>query len=273
MSVEDEARKILLDLGVVSGKLRSAATASRTFADAVDDVRGPVNQSASSIIHNNTGESIEAFDKLWTQIGIDAAVIAGGVALAFFTAGLASGAAVAAADLVIEFGAGLGIAGAAPTTPSAAASPNTASPRTAPRPTSPSSPGAAPVSPNRPARTASSPRGTMRRTPTVRSPRPTTRAGRTPHPALSWPGSPRRRPPRAAPASTPSGPTPLLVDPLGLECEEAVTAPRTGVKGLLKDAQLPHSGRIRFGPPKDLSVNSGLPRGTRKGYIDRFGNN
>ena len=159
VSVEDEARKILLDLGLWwpeadSGKLRSAATAWRTFADAVDDVRGPVQQSASSIIHNNTGESIEAFgkfwgryaqsaqgkdsgwlkdladsgrqmataldkfadaiddaiNKLWTQIGIDAAVIAGGVALAFFTAGLASGAAVAAADLVIEFGAGLGVA-------------------------------------------------------------------------------------------------------------------------------------------------------------------
>ncbi|WP_160159602.1 DUF6531 domain-containing protein [Streptomyces sp. 3213.3] len=159
VSVEDEARKILLDLGLWwpeadSGKLRSAATAWRTFAGAVDDVRGPVQQSASSIIHNNTGESIEAFDKfwgryaqsaqgkdsgwlkdladsgremataldkfadaiddainkLWTQIGIDAAVIAGGVALAFFTAGLASGAAVAAADLVIEFGAGLGVA-------------------------------------------------------------------------------------------------------------------------------------------------------------------
>ncbi|WP_405858120.1 DUF6531 domain-containing protein [Streptomyces sp. NBC_01515] len=156
VSVEDEARKILLHLGLWwpeadSGKLRSAATAWRTFADAVDDVRGPVDQSASSIIHNNTGQSIEAFgkfwgryakdkdtgwlkdladsgrqmataldkfadaiddaiNKLWTQIGIDAAVIAGGVALAFFTAGLASGAAVAAADLVIEFGAGLGVA-------------------------------------------------------------------------------------------------------------------------------------------------------------------
>ncbi|MGX9886043.1 DUF6531 domain-containing protein [Streptomyces sp. NPDC002276] len=159
VSVEDEARKILLDLGMWwpeadSGKLRSAATAWRTFAGAVDDLRAPVQQSAASIIHNNTGESIEAFgkfwgryaknaegqdsgwlkdladsgremataldkfadaiddaiNKLWTQIGIDAAVIAGGVALAFFTAGLASGAAVAAADLVIEFGAGLGVA-------------------------------------------------------------------------------------------------------------------------------------------------------------------
>ncbi|AWT42377.1 MULTISPECIES: DUF6531 domain-containing protein [Streptomyces] len=156
MSIEDEARKILLHLGLWwpeadSDKLRSAATAWRTFAGAVDDVRAPVHRSASSIIHHNTGESIEAFDKfwsryakgkdggwlsdladasremakaldkfadaiddaitkLWTQIGIDAAVIAGGVALAFFTAGLASGAAVAAADAIIELGATLGVA-------------------------------------------------------------------------------------------------------------------------------------------------------------------
>ncbi|WP_405617093.1 DUF6531 domain-containing protein [Streptomyces sp. NBC_00076] len=156
MSVEDEARKILLHLGLWwpegdSDKLRSAADAWRTFAEAVDDVRAPVHRSASSVIHHNTGESIEAFGtfwgryakdkdggwlsdladsaremakaldkfadaiddaitKLWTQIGIDAAVIAGGVALAFFTAGLASGAAVAAADAVIEFGATMGVA-------------------------------------------------------------------------------------------------------------------------------------------------------------------
>ncbi|MGW4975929.1 DUF6531 domain-containing protein [Streptomyces mirabilis] len=156
MSVEDEAKKILLKLGLWwpdanSGSLRAAATAWRTFADAVDDVRGPVHTSASSLIHHNTGESIDAFEKfwnryakgkdagwlsdlaessrgmakaldkfadaiddainkLWTQIGIDAAVIAGGVALAFFTAGLASGAAVAAADAIIEFGATMGIA-------------------------------------------------------------------------------------------------------------------------------------------------------------------
>ena len=156
VSVEDEARKILLHLGLWwpeadSGKLRSAADAWRTFAGAVDDVRAPVHRSASSIVHHNTGESIAAFEKfwdryakgedggwlsdladssremakaldkfadaiddaitkLWTQIGIDAAVIAGGVALAFFTAGLASGAAVAAADAIIEFGATLGVA-------------------------------------------------------------------------------------------------------------------------------------------------------------------
>ncbi|MFI9247219.1 DUF6531 domain-containing protein [Streptomyces sp. NPDC053086] len=156
MSVEDTARHILLKLGLWwpeadSGKLRDAAKAWRAFADSVDDVRAPVHRSASSIIHNNTGESIEAFEKfwgryakdqdggwlsdlakssremakalekfadaiddainkLWTQIGIDAAVIAGGVTLAFFTAGLASGAAVAAADAVIEFGATMGVA-------------------------------------------------------------------------------------------------------------------------------------------------------------------
>ncbi|MCS0601185.1 DUF6531 domain-containing protein [Streptomyces sp. LP11] len=156
MSVEDKARHILLKMGLWwpeadSDKLRDAAKAWRTFADSVDDVRSPVHRSASSIIHHNTGESVEAFDKfwgryakdqgggwlksladsargmakaldkfadaiddavnkLWTQIGIDAAVIAGGVALAFFTAGLASGAAVAAADAVIEFGATMGVA-------------------------------------------------------------------------------------------------------------------------------------------------------------------
>ncbi|WP_019982877.1 RHS repeat domain-containing protein [Streptomyces sp. Amel2xE9] len=156
MSIEDEARKILLKMGLWwpeadSGKLRDAATAWRTFADAVDDVRVPVHRSASSIIHHNTGHSIEAFEKfwgryakggdggwlsnladsarsmakaldkfadaiddaihkLWVRIGIDAAVIAGGVALAFFTAGLASGAAVAAADAIVELGATLGVA-------------------------------------------------------------------------------------------------------------------------------------------------------------------
>ncbi|QJS10814.1 RHS repeat protein [Streptomyces argyrophyllae] len=156
VSVEDKARHILLKLGLWwpeadSGKLRDAAKAWRAFADSVDDVRAPVHRSASSVIHNNTGESIEAFEKfwgryakdqdggwlsdlakssremakalekfadaiddainkLWTQIGIDAAVIAGGITLAFFTAGLASGAAVAAADAVIEFGATMGVA-------------------------------------------------------------------------------------------------------------------------------------------------------------------
>nr|WP_318202174.1 polymorphic toxin type 17 domain-containing protein [Streptomyces sp. SCL15-4] len=156
MSVEDKARHILLKMGLWwpeadAGKLRDAARAWRAFADSVDDVRAPVHRSASSIIHNNTGESIEAFrkfwdryakdqdggwlsdlakssremakaldkfadaiddaiNKLWTQIGIDAAVIAGGVTLAILTAGIASGAAAAAAEAVIEFGATMGVA-------------------------------------------------------------------------------------------------------------------------------------------------------------------
>ncbi len=156
MSVEDTARSILLKMGLWwpeadADKLREAAKAWRTFAGSVDDVRSPVHRSASSIIHHNTGESIEAFRKfwaryatdqdggwlkdladsaremakalekfadaiddainrLWTQIGIDAAVIAGGVALAFFTAGLASGAAAVAAEALIEFGAAIGVA-------------------------------------------------------------------------------------------------------------------------------------------------------------------
>nr|WP_234392139.1 DUF6531 domain-containing protein [Streptomyces sp. WM6378] len=156
MSVEDEAKKILLKLGMWwpdanSGTLRHAADAWRTFADAVDDVRTPVNNAASALIHNNKGEAIDAFEifwgryakdgnagwlsdlsksarkmaealdkfadavdhaihKLWIQIGIDAAVIAGGVAVAFLTAGLASGAAAAAADAIIELGGTLGVA-------------------------------------------------------------------------------------------------------------------------------------------------------------------
>ncbi|MEV7504783.1 DUF6531 domain-containing protein [Streptomyces sp. NPDC093018] len=70
MSIEDKARHVLLKLGLWwpeadSGKLRDAAKAWRAFADSVDDVRSPVHRSASGIIHNNTGESIEAFDKFW----------------------------------------------------------------------------------------------------------------------------------------------------------------------------------------------------------------
>ncbi|WP_413787948.1 DUF6531 domain-containing protein [Streptomyces murinus] len=70
MSIEDKARHVLLKMGLWwpeadSGKLRDAAKAWRAFADSVDDVRSPVHRSASGIIHNNTGESIEAFDKFW----------------------------------------------------------------------------------------------------------------------------------------------------------------------------------------------------------------
>ncbi|MEU7057481.1 RHS repeat-associated core domain-containing protein [Streptomyces sp. NPDC046197] len=155
VSVEDKARHILLKMGLWwpeadPDKLRDAAKAWRAFAESVDDVRSPVNRSASGIIHNNTGESIEAFhkfwdryakgkdggwlsdlakssrdmayaldkfagtiddaiNKLWTRIAIDAVVIAGGITLAIMTAGIASGAAAAAADAVIEFGATIGV--------------------------------------------------------------------------------------------------------------------------------------------------------------------
>ncbi|MFJ1900011.1 DUF6531 domain-containing protein [Streptomyces sp. NPDC088115] len=156
MSVEDEAKDLLLKLGLWwpdanSGTLRSVADAWRAFADSVDDVRAPVNNAATSLINNNTGEAIDAFssfwdryaqgndvgwlsdlagssremataldkfadaiddaiNKLWTQIGIDAAVIVGGIALAFFTAGLAAGAAALATEALIEFGLTMGVA-------------------------------------------------------------------------------------------------------------------------------------------------------------------
>ncbi|MCX4823233.1 DUF6531 domain-containing protein [Streptomyces sp. NBC_01142] len=156
MSIEDEAKELLLKLGLWwpdanSGTLRSAADAWRVFADAVDDVRTPVNNAATSLIHNNKGEAIDAFKefweryakgedggwlsdiakasrklaealdkfaeavddaitKLWTQIGIDAAIIVGGIALAFFTAGAAAGAAALATEALIEFGALMGVA-------------------------------------------------------------------------------------------------------------------------------------------------------------------
>ncbi|MFC9297192.1 DUF6531 domain-containing protein [Streptomyces sp. NPDC057011] len=156
MSIEDEAKDLLLSLGLWwpdanSGTLRHVADAWRTFADAVDDVRTPVNNAASSLITNNSGEAIEAFNvfwgryakgndagwlselakaarkmaealdkfaeavddainKLWTQIAIDAAIIVGGIALAFVTAGAAAGAAALATEALIEYGALMGVA-------------------------------------------------------------------------------------------------------------------------------------------------------------------
>ncbi|MFE7116025.1 polymorphic toxin type 30 domain-containing protein [Streptomyces sp. NPDC057654] len=72
MSIEDEAKKILLHLGMWwpdanSGTLRHAADAWRTFADSVDDVRSATNNSATSLIHNNTGEAIDAFQTFWER--------------------------------------------------------------------------------------------------------------------------------------------------------------------------------------------------------------
>ncbi|MEU9011369.1 DUF6531 domain-containing protein [Streptomyces sp. NPDC048479] len=72
MSVEDEAKEILLKLGMWwpdadSGTLRKAADAWRAFAGAVDDVRTPVNNAAASLIHNNKGEAIDAFEVFWER--------------------------------------------------------------------------------------------------------------------------------------------------------------------------------------------------------------
>ncbi|MFF3413039.1 polymorphic toxin type 17 domain-containing protein, partial [Streptomyces sp. NPDC002742] len=47
---------------------------------------------------------------------------------------------------------------------------------------------------------------------------------------------------------------------------------QTGMKGLIKKAQLPFRGRIRYVPPSGTSVSAGLPRAPRGGFIDKFGN-
>jgi len=46
----------------------------------------------------------------------------------------------------------------------------------------------------------------------------------------------------------------------------------TSIRGRLKAAQLPTSGRIRYVPPKNYNPASPLPRGPNNGFIDRFGN-
>ncbi|MGW0790181.1 WXG100-like domain-containing protein [Streptomyces sp. NPDC002911] len=70
MSVEDVAKDLLMEAGMWwpdanSGTLRSKAKAWRTFAGAVDDIIGPVNNKAGSIILNNKGEAIDAFETFW----------------------------------------------------------------------------------------------------------------------------------------------------------------------------------------------------------------
>ncbi|MEC4016983.1 WXG100-like domain-containing protein [Streptomyces sp. H27-D2] len=131
-------------------KLRQAADAWRTYADAVDDVRAASNRKAAALIHNNKGEAIEAFDAFWhryqhgdkgwlqdlegsardmadgcdkladaiadakdtidTQLWISAAAIAAGIALTALTGGLAAGAAVTATTLMIDTAAAAGVA-------------------------------------------------------------------------------------------------------------------------------------------------------------------
>jgi hypothetical protein len=51
----------------------------------------------------------------------------------------------------------------------------------------------------------------------------------------------------------------------------AAATGRSGVKGLLKDAGLPHTGRIRF-VPEPHAANTGLRTAPQGGFVDRFGN-
>ncbi|MFE0047508.1 DUF6531 domain-containing protein [Streptomyces albireticuli] len=154
MSIEKEAKNVLEKLGLDwpdgdPDKLRQAATAWRTFADSVEKVRTPVDRAARTLIHNNKGEAIDAFEtfwhryakgeqgwlydlpaaakgmadaldkvakaiedatnKLWKQISIDAAVIVAGVGLGFLTFGLSTAASATAAAAIIELGGVLGV--------------------------------------------------------------------------------------------------------------------------------------------------------------------
>ncbi|MBT2383503.1 DUF6531 domain-containing protein [Streptomyces sp. ISL-11] len=154
MSVADEAKNILEKLGLDwpdgdPDKLRQAAKAWKTFADSVDKVRIPVDKTARTLIHNNKGEAIEAFETFWhryvngdkgwlhdipnaarkmataledvakaiedavdkleKQLWIEAGVIVAGVGLGFLTFGLTTAASTAAATAMIELGATVGI--------------------------------------------------------------------------------------------------------------------------------------------------------------------
>lgn len=52
----------------------------------------------------------------------------------------------------------------------------------------------------------------------------------------------------------------------------AQSEPTPSVKGRLKAASLPTSGKMRYVPPEDWTPGQPLPRGPNHGYIDRFGN-
>lgn len=156
MSAADKAREIVQDLTGMwwpdadKDDLREAARAWRTFADAVEDVAAATNKQARSLIENNKGESIEAFDAFWRryvdngkgwlkdlpdaardmakaldqyadavheattrlehELEVVGATIVAGTALAFFTAGISEGAAVAATITITELAGELGVA-------------------------------------------------------------------------------------------------------------------------------------------------------------------
>lgn len=71
MSIKHKVQHFLIDyMGLYwpdgdADKLRKAAKAWRTFAGEVEKVRTPVNNQATSLIHNNKGEAIEAFEVFW----------------------------------------------------------------------------------------------------------------------------------------------------------------------------------------------------------------
>ncbi|MBB5117434.1 DUF6531 domain-containing protein [Streptomyces eurocidicus] len=72
MSVAEEAKNVLEKLGLEwpdgdPGKLRKAAAAWKTFAESVEKIRTPVNNAATTLIHNNKGEAIEAFEVFWSR--------------------------------------------------------------------------------------------------------------------------------------------------------------------------------------------------------------
>jgi hypothetical protein len=70
VSVEETAKDVLMKMGMWwpdanSGSLRAAAGHWRDYADAVDDVCRISNGKAASLIRNNKGEAIDAFEIFW----------------------------------------------------------------------------------------------------------------------------------------------------------------------------------------------------------------
>ncbi|WP_262700080.1 MULTISPECIES: hypothetical protein [Streptomyces] len=68
--IEEKAKALLMKLGMWwpdanSGTLRHAADVWRTFADSVDDVRVATDKAATTLIHHNKGEAIDAFETFW----------------------------------------------------------------------------------------------------------------------------------------------------------------------------------------------------------------
>lgn len=52
----------------------------------------------------------------------------------------------------------------------------------------------------------------------------------------------------------------------------ATAAAAVSIRALIRGARLPNRGSIRYIPPSHVTANTGLPRGPKNGYIDKFGN-